>query len=100
MRVKTQLQKPAAEAVRRWGEFALHVRGEMRARGVRGALPQMDRYVSTNRGAGYAKFLADFVEHVREASGDRIPPELLARELGELSADVVMAVYREPPRAA
>ena len=92
-------QEPADRAVQRWGEFALHVRGEMRARGVRGDLPQMDRYVSTTRGGGYARFLHDFVQHVKEVSGGRVPADVLARELGEMSADVVMQVYRLPPAA-
>jgi hypothetical protein len=86
----------ADRAVQRWGECCLHVRGEMRDRGVRGALPQMDRYVSASRGGGYARFLHDFAAHVRQVSGGKIPPEVLARELGALSADVVMAVYTEP----
>ncbi len=97
--MREKRQRPADQAVQRWGECCLFVRGVMRAKGVKGALPQMDRYVSTKRGGGYARFLYDFVEHVREASGGRVPADVLVRELGELSADVVMQVYHEPPAA-
>ncbi len=100
MSEKRAISKPAKIAVRRWGKFALHVRGEMRARGVRGDLAQMDRYVSTVRGSGYARFLADFVTHVRDVSRDRVPADVLVRELAELSADVVFAVYSQPLRVA
>jgi|GEM_PF-3183271 hypothetical protein len=73
--------------------------GEMRARGVRGDLPQMDRYVRTERGRGYARFLHDFVQHVKQASGGAVPPDVLTQQLDALSADVVRDVYRHPPAA-
>ncbi|MFN9086721.1 MAG: hypothetical protein ACK6DP_05120 [Gemmatimonas sp.] len=92
-------QSTADRAVERFGEFALYVRGEMRARGVRGDLPQMDRYVRTERGRGYARFLHDFVQHVKQASGGAVPPDVLTQQLDALSADVVRDVYRHPPAA-
>ena len=98
--MRTKAKSAAEQAVQRWGELALHVRGEMRSCGVRGPLPQIDRYVSTTRGGGYARFLADFVSHVRNASRDAVTAEVVARELRALAEDVVAAVYAEPPKAA
>lgn len=60
----------------------------------------MDRYVSTVRGSGYARFLADFVSHVRCVSRGKVSADVVARELAELSTDVVHAVYSQPPQAA
>lgn len=86
-------------AVQRFGAFALYVRGEMRARGVRGDLPQMDRYVSTARGSGYARFLHDFVEHVKAVSDGRVPADVIEQGLDDLTAGIVRDVYRLPPAA-
>jgi hypothetical protein len=98
MRGKTK--SAADRAVERWGLCFLHVRGVVRMGGVRGALPQLDRYVSTARGGGYARFLADVAAHVRDASRGTVSADRLAQELAEFSADVVHAVYAEPPKVA
>jgi hypothetical protein len=44
--------------------------------------------------------LADFAQYVMQVSGGRITPMELAKELGEMSADIVMAATNERPGAA
>jgi hypothetical protein len=97
-RVRKTTEQMRAERI--WGECSLHVRSTLRQRGVVGALPRMDRYVSKDRGAGYARMLADFAQYVMQVSGGRITPMELAKELGEMSADIVMAATNERPGAA
>ncbi|WP_353268590.1 hypothetical protein [Gemmatimonas sp.] len=82
-----------ARASRPWQTCTLHVRGKIRAHGVRGDLRRLDDYVRGQRGAGYARFLADFAAHVRDVSGGAVTAEQLTIELHEMTATIVQQAY-------
>lgn len=97
MKASTTTRDAVRRASQAWQTCAVHVRGELRAHGVRGELRRLDDYASGQRGDGVARFLAEFAEYARQHG---MPANRLAAHLGELTADVVTAVYAEPITAA
>jgi hypothetical protein len=77
----------------------VHVRGELRAHGVHGELRRLDDYASGTRGAGFARFMAEFAEYVREESAGQMTAESLIAELGAVAAETVIAAYAQRPAA-
>ncbi|MBY0490663.1 MAG: hypothetical protein K2R93_12545 [Gemmatimonadaceae bacterium] len=89
MSATNRTQSTVARVSARWQECAVHVRGELRQYGVRGELRRLDDYARRDRGAGMARFLADFVAYCHEKgmSGERI-----AQHLGAFTAEAVADV--------
>lgn len=79
-----------AVATRRWQEAALHIRTQLRERGVRGDLRPLDDYASGHRGTAAAKQLHTLVA---EAHAGGLPAESLAASLETLTDGIVQAVY-------
>ena len=86
MKSRTAVERASAM----WQECAVHVRGELRAHGVRGELRRLDDYASGERGAAVARFLSDFTAY---AKAHGMPAHRIAAHLGELTAGVVATVY-------
>ena len=93
MKNRTAVQRASAV----WQECAVHVRGELRAHGVRGELRRLDDYASGQRGDGVARFLSDFAAYAKEHG---MPAHRVAAHLGELTAGVVATVYADGKGAA
>lgn len=77
-------------ASRRWQEAAIHIRGELRANGIRGELRALDSYARGYRGTAAAKVLHALV---KEAHDGRLPARVIAAELAHLTAGIVADVY-------
>lgn len=88
---RTEGARRVAQVSRAWSECALHVRGQLRAYGVRGELRRLDDYTSGNRGAGMARFIAEFVAYCHEKG---MPPDAIAQRLGTFTADAVAHVTK------
>ena len=84
-------------AVEVFGECALHVRGELRAYGVRGEVRRLDDYANGKRGVGMARLLADFAMYCRERG---MPEDRMAVRLREMVDGVVSEVYAGDTKGA
>lgn len=93
MKTRTAVQRASAL----WQECAYHVRGELRAHGVRGELRRLDDYAAGQSGQSIARFLSDFAQY---AKGHGMPAHRVAAHLGELTAGVVADVYTDGKGAA
>ena len=79
-----------AVAKRRWQETALHIRTQLRERGVRGDLRLLDDYASGHRGTAAVKQLHTLVS---EAHAGGLPAESLAASLDAMTVGIIGAVY-------
>lgn len=85
-------ERAVVRASRAWRECAVHVRGELRALGVRGELRRVDDYASGARGVSTTRTLAEFVAFCRESGLSR---ETGAARLGDFVMTVVSEGYAE-----
>lgn len=77
-------------AAQAWQTCAVHVRGELRAHGVRGYLRRLDDYAAGYRGTGVAVFLSDFAQYAKDHG---MPADRVEEHLTRLVSDVVGQVY-------
>lgn len=79
-------------ASQRWQEAAVHIRGQLRARGVRGELRPLNTFASGQRGKAAVRQLLTLVRH---AHAGGLPAHVIASDLGALTAGIVADVYSE-----
>lgn len=86
----TERHRAVRRASRVWQECAVHVRGGLRAHGVRGELRRLDEYAAGTRGAQWLAFVADFAAHCREHG---LPAETVAMHVTTATERVVLDAY-------